>query len=80
MEHAIAPDDKTRDDCIWNLLTNEKSSWGLTQAKAAELCAVSERTFRRWISGKISVPQGAWELLQIKTKKPDQKYMRLSHE
>ncbi len=32
IEHAIAPSDKTREDCIWNLLTNPRSKWGLTQA------------------------------------------------
>jgi hypothetical protein len=42
----------------------------LTQAKAAELVSVTDRTFRRWISGRVPIPFAAWELLQIKGGKP----------
>ena len=38
----------------------------LSQNKAAELCAVTPRTFRRWVAGKPIIPQGMWELLRVK--------------
>jgi DNA-binding transcriptional regulator YiaG len=41
----------------------------ISQVRAAELCTVSDRTFRRWIAGKTPMPQGAWELLKIKVER-----------
>jgi hypothetical protein len=38
----------------------------ITQTKAAELCHVNPRTFRRWVAGDIPMPLGSWELLRIK--------------
>jgi hypothetical protein len=38
----------------------------ISQTKASDLCSVTPRTFRRWVSGKTPMPNGAWELLQIK--------------
>jgi hypothetical protein len=34
--------------------------------RAAELCAVNHRTFERWMKDRPSMPQTAWELLQIR--------------
>jgi hypothetical protein len=34
--------------------------------RAAELCAINYRTFKRWMTGRPSMPQSAWELLQIR--------------
>jgi DNA-binding transcriptional regulator YiaG len=36
---------------------------GISQAEAARLCSVSEKTFRRWIAGRPKMPKGIWELL-----------------
>ena len=49
-----------------NDLRNYLNENHISQNKAAELCSVSPRTFRRWILNKPSIPKGMWELLQIK--------------
>jgi hypothetical protein len=38
----------------------------VSQTKAAEICNVNSRTFRRWIEGKPPIPNGMLELLKIK--------------
>lgn len=38
----------------------------ITQDKAAELCGVQGRTFRRWVAGKPPIPKGMLELLKTK--------------
>ena len=38
----------------------------ISQTKAAELCGVTSRTFRRWIAGKPPIPNSALELLRSK--------------
>jgi transcriptional regulator with XRE-family HTH domain len=38
----------------------------VSQTKAAELCHVNQRTFRRWVSGSTPIPAAIWELLHIK--------------
>jgi len=40
--------------------------WLVSQTKAAEMCGVSPRTFRRWIAGKPPIPKSMMELLQTK--------------
>jgi hypothetical protein len=47
-------------------IKNLLSEHHVTQTKAAELCHVNPRTFRRWIAGDIPMPLAAWELLQIR--------------
>ena len=56
-----------------NILMGEQlKTWlaenNLSQNKAAELCSVTPRTFRRWVAGKPPMPIGMWELLKIKIK------------
>ena len=38
----------------------------VSQAKAAELCGVNPRTFRRWLTGKPPIPKAMLELLKTK--------------
>jgi transcriptional regulator with XRE-family HTH domain len=38
----------------------------VSQTKAAEMCHVNQRTFRRWVSGSTPMPAAVWELLHIK--------------
>jgi hypothetical protein len=47
-------------------IKNLLSEHHVTQTKAAELCHVNPRTFRRWVAGDIPMPVAAWELLRIK--------------
>jgi hypothetical protein len=39
----------------------------LSQNKAAELCSVNPRTFRRWVGDSPPIPRGMFELLRLKT-------------
>jgi len=38
----------------------------ISQNKAAELCGVTPRTFRRWVAENPPIPKGMWELLKSK--------------
>lgn len=39
---------------------------GLSIAQAARMCHVADRTWTRWESGERTMPEGAWELFQIR--------------
>jgi len=55
---ALLKDPKPED--IKKLLKDHQ----ITQGTAAKMVGVSDRTFRRWIAGKIPIPYAAWELLK----------------
>jgi len=59
------------------LIGEQLKTWlaenNLSQNKAAELCAVTDRTFRRWVAGKPPMPKGMWELLRIKANNKEKK-------
>ncbi|MCL2093046.1 MAG: hypothetical protein FWH12_02520 [Treponema sp.] len=60
---------KNEDVLMGEQLRTWLSNNNLSQNKAAELCSVTPRTFRRWVLGRPSMPQGMWELLRIRASK-----------
>lgn len=44
----------------------------LTQTQAAKVVYVDLRSWQRWETGDIQIPQAAWELFLIKTKQGSQ--------
>jgi len=52
-------------------LKNWLTENSLSQNRAAELCSVNPKTFRRWVAGKPPMPRGMWELLKIKSRQED---------
>ena len=67
-ESALVSDAKYQ--MTGDFLKNWLAENNLSQNKAAELCAVTPRTFRRWVAGKPPMPRGMWELLKIKSNYP----------
>lgn len=47
-------------------IRKQRNRAGLSVAEAARMVCVSDRTWRRWEDGTRTMPEGAWELFQIK--------------
>ncbi len=52
-------------------IRKKRQELNLSQADCARIVHVSERSWRRWEVGDRKMPQAAWELFLIKTKKEE---------